>query len=75
MELCNLPSIYTDDILSLLYESGYFMVGDEKAIFGAAMLLEDDANQSIYSLVSSCSQITDSTPVTLYIGDNTFVVQ
>jgi len=69
------PDANTDDILSSLYESGYFMVGDEKAIFGAAMLLENDANYSIYSLVSSCSQITDSTPVTLYIGDNEVIVQ
>lgn len=69
------PEEGTEDITSLLYESGYFMVDDERAEFGAAMLKNESVTLSIYSLVSSCSQITDSSTITLHIGDYVFKVQ
>ena len=64
-----------DEIMSLLYSVGYFMIGNEKAEFGAALLGDEKENQSIYSLVSSCTRINDSSPITLYIGDNAFIVR
>jgi len=64
-----------DEVMSLLYKVGYFMVGDEKAEFGAALLGDENINQSIYSLVSSCTRIDDNSPITLYIGDNAFIVR
>jgi len=69
------PDADAEETRSLLYETGYFMVGNERATFGAAMLLGVSDNQEIYSLVSSCSRITDRSSVTLHIGDYAFTVQ
>jgi len=64
-----------DEVMSLLYKVGYFMVGDEKAEFGAALLGDENINQSIYSLVSSCTKIDVNSPITLYLGDNAFIIR
>ena len=72
--------IYTEepnaeDVRSLLYETGYFMVDGERGKFGAAMLIGEGDDQSIYSLVSSCPKIDEGSTITLHIGDNVFTVQ
>ena len=63
------------EVLSLLYSMGYFVVGDEEAEFGAALLGDENADRSVYSLVSSCTRIGVNTPITLYIGDNAFIIR
>ena len=69
------PGADADEIRSLLFKTGYFVVDGIKAEFGAATIADENEERAIYSLISSSAQISEMSSIELHIQDYVFIVQ